>query len=144
MDTPHPVCGKKANQVGPEGWCIINYPCSPRLPNKQGVPYPTRSAIGRRCDKTNSPIVGASPGYGFHPLPGPSREWRPCPFPIMLNLGIKSFAHTLSASGLIISLNEVFGDIMVLASPPCPPVDPDDVNASWKVFNWFRSNFTWG
>ena len=28
---------------------------------------------------------------------------------------------------LIISPNEVFGDIMVLASPP--PVDPDDVNA---------------
>ena len=31
---------------------------------------------------------------------------------------------------LIISPNEVFGDIMVLASPPRPPppVDPDDVN----------------
>ena len=34
---------------------------------------------------------------------------------------------------LIISPNEVFGDIMVLASPPPPPrprppVDPDDVN----------------
>ena len=28
---------------------------------------------------------------------------------------------------LIISPNEVFGDIMVLASPR-PPVDPDDVN----------------
>ena len=30
--------------------------------------------------------------------------------------------------GFIISPNEVFGDIMVLASPPRPPVDPDDVN----------------
>ena len=30
---------------------------------------------------------------------------------------------------LIISPNKVFGDIMVLASPPPrPPVDPDDVN----------------
>ena len=28
---------------------------------------------------------------------------------------------------VIISSNEVFGDIMVLAAPP-PPVDPDDVN----------------
>ena len=34
-------------------------------------------------------------------------------------------------SYLIISPNEVFGDIMVLASPPPrprPPVDPDDAN----------------
>ena len=31
-------------------------------------------------------------------------------------------------TGLIISPNEVFGDIMVLASLPRPPVDPDDVN----------------
>ena len=33
---------------------------------------------------------------------------------------------------LVISPNEVFGDIKVLASPPCPrpPVDPDDVNHS--------------
>ena len=30
---------------------------------------------------------------------------------------------------IIISLNEVFGDIMVLASSPRPPIDPDDVNA---------------
>ena len=29
---------------------------------------------------------------------------------------------------LIISPNEVFGDIMVLASRPRLPVDPDDVN----------------
>ena len=31
---------------------------------------------------------------------------------------------------IVISPNEVFGDIMVLASPrPCPPpIDPDDVN----------------
>ena len=33
--------------------------------------------------------------------------------------------------------NEVFGDIMVLASPPPrAPVDPDDVNAlTRKIFN---------
>ena len=33
---------------------------------------------------------------------------------------------------IIISPNEVFGDIMVLASPPRPPVDPDDVNTNSK------------
>ena len=36
-----------------------------------------------------------------------------------------------STTGIIISLNEVFGDsldILVLASPPRLPVDPDDVN----------------
>ena len=37
---------------------------------------------------------------------------------------------------LFISLNKVFGDIMVLASPPRPPVDPDDVNTlTQKIFN---------
>ena len=46
----------------------------------------------------------------------------------------------------IISPNEVFGDIMVLASPPPrPPVDPDDVNALIrKIFNVSLSNFIWG
>ena len=48
--------------------------------------------------------------------------------------------------GVIISSNEVFGDIMVLASPPPPrlPVDPDDVNTLTKKiqkFNLFLSNF---
>ena len=40
---------------------------------------------------------------------------------------------------VIISPNEVFGDIMVLASPPpCLPVDPDDVNAlDSKNIIWF-------
>ena len=47
---------------------------------------------------------------------------------------------------VIISPNEVFGDIMVLASPPRPPpVDPDDVNTltqnifkpiSFKFYMW--------
>ena len=42
---------------------------------------------------------------------------------------------------MIISPNEVFGDIMVLASPR-PPVDPDDVNAlARKIFNVSLSNF---
>ena len=35
----------------------------------------------------------------------------------------------IGGNTIIISLNEVFGDIMVLASPPRPPVDHDDVNA---------------
>ena len=44
---------------------------------------------------------------------------------------------------VIISPNEVFGDIMVLASRP--PVDPDDVKAlSQKVFNRSLSNLIWG
>ena len=37
-------------------------------------------------------------------------------------------------AGLIISPNEVFGDIMVLASPPTP-VDPDDVNARLEKYS---------
>ena len=35
---------------------------------------------------------------------------------------------------VIISPNEVFGDIMVLASPP-PPVDPDDVTILLKKYS---------
>ena len=49
---------------------------------------------------------------------------------------------------LIISPNEVFGDIMVLASPPRPrphphpPVDSDDVNTlTRQLFNLSLSNF---
>ena len=47
---------------------------------------------------------------------------------------------------IFISPNEVFGDIMVLASsPPRPPVDPDNVNAlTRKIFNVSLSNFRWG
>ena len=46
---------------------------------------------------------------------------------------------------VIILLNEVFGDIMVLASPPRPPVDPDDVNTlTQKIFNLSLSNFIYG
>ena len=46
----------------------------------------------------------------------------------------------LCPSRFIISPNEVFGDIMVLASPLPPrpplPVDPDDVNTlTRKIFN---------
>ena len=46
--------------------------------------------------------------------------------------------------GIIISPNEVFGDIMVLASPPRPrpPVDPDDMNTlTRQIFNLSLSNF---
>ena len=44
---------------------------------------------------------------------------------------------------LIISPNEVFGDIMVLASPPRPPVDPDDVKNTLtrQIFSLSLSNF---
>ena len=43
---------------------------------------------------------------------------------------------------IIILPNKVFGDIMVLASLPCMPVDPDDVNAlTRKIFNGSLSNF---
>ena len=54
------------------------------------------------------------------------------------------FARTQSR--LVISPNEVFGDIMVLASPPPrPPVDPDDVNAlTRKIFNESPSKFIGG
>ena len=48
---------------------------------------------------------------------------------------------------LIISPNEVFGDIMVLASllPRPPPLDPDDVNTiTRKIFNLSLSNFIYG
>ena len=46
---------------------------------------------------------------------------------------------------VIISPNEVFGDIMVLASRPPPPIDPDDVNAlTLNLFNGSLSNFIWG
>ena len=29
----------------------------------------------------------------------------------------------------VLSPDKVFGDIMVLALPPCPPINPDDMNA---------------
>ena len=44
---------------------------------------------------------------------------------------------------LLISPNEVFGDIMVLASPP--PVDPDDVNTlNSENIQPISFNFIWG
>ena len=48
---------------------------------------------------------------------------------------------------IIILPNEVFGDIMVLASPPPspPPVDPENVNTlTPKIFNLSLSNFICG
>ena len=46
-------------------------------------------------------------------------------------------------SSTCISLNEVFGDIMVLASPRLRlPVDPDDVNSlTRKIFNGSLLNY---
>ena len=83
-DTPHPACRKRQHGA----WRVLRYKWSLGL------------------DKTNSPVVGGAPGFGFHPLPGPSRKWRPCPFPslqfqIMAKLEIKFLAHTPGASGLI-------------------------------------------
>ena len=58
----------------------------------------------------------------------------------------------VTCSVIIISPNKVFGDIMVLASPPRPPppVDPDDVNTltqniqpiSFKFYIWVDT--PWG
>ena len=49
---------------------------------------------------------------------------------------------------IIISPNEVLGDIMILASmpppppPPCPPEDPDNINAlTQKIFYRYLSIF---
>ena len=43
---------------------------------------------------------------------------------------------------LVLSPNEVFGHIMVLASRPLPPVDPDDVDIlSQKVFKQISFKF---
>ena len=57
----------------------------------------------------------------------------------------KNNLKNVSYSQIIISTNEVFGDIMVLASPPRrphPPVDPDDVNTlTRQIFNPSLSNF---
>ena len=50
----------------------------------------------------------------------------------------------MPSESIIISPNEVFSDIMVLASPPSPrpPVDPDDVNTlTRKIFNGSLSKF---
>ena len=47
---------------------------------------------------------------------------------------------TLLMCIIIISPNEVFGDIMVLASRP--PLDPEDVNTlAQQIFNLSLSNF---
>ena len=43
---------------------------------------------------------------------------------------------------LIISPNEVFGDIMVLATPR-PPVDPDDVNTLNSKNVWHLFQILW-
>ena len=59
------------------------------------------------------------------------------------------YAHNIIAMSvfmqefmIFISPNEVFGDIMVLASPPRPPVDPDNVNTlTRQIFNLSLSNF---
>ena len=53
--------------------------------------------------------------------------------------------HDVDVHLLFISPNEVFCDIMVLASPPRPPVDPDNVNTlTKKIYNLSLSNFISG
>ena len=50
--------------------------------------------------------------------------------PVYFTFSPENYASFAQSWTVIISPNEVFGDIMVLASPPPrPPVDPDDVNA---------------
>ena len=65
---------------------------------------------------------------------------------LMVNLFILIHAvHLKSAVPIIISPNEVFCDIMVLAlprpPPPHPPIDPDNVSTlTEKIFNGSLSN----
>ena len=50
--------------------------------------------------------------------------------------------HYKAEAMLIISPNEVFGDIMVLASLPRPPIDPDDINAlNSRNIQWISFKF---
>ena len=61
---------------------------------------------------------------------------------MVLMITLTPEVRKVSLIKLIISQNEVFGDIMVLASPPRPPVDPDDVNPlTRQIFNLSLSNF---
>ena len=54
------------------------------------------------------------------------------------SLSIAVLAISDQYATLIISQNEVFGDIMVLASPPPrPPVDPDDANTQPISFKFY-------
>ena len=58
IDTPHDL-------VGPGGWSVINNPHTQQNGSTwTGIAYNQQS-----CGRCVS-------GYGFHPLPGPSREWR--------------------------------------------------------------------
>ena len=54
---------------------------------------------------------------------------------ICLNLSISS----VNMVKFIISPNKVFGDIMVSASPPRPPVDLDDINVDPDDVNALNS-----
>ena len=64
----------------------------------------------------------------------------PIPGSAVLNNGM-SIMFNWPHFDVIISPNEVFGDIMVLASPR-PPVDPDDANTlTRQIFNLSLSNF---
>ena len=64
-----------------------------------------------------------------------SQEWKIC-----MSHDFTCILCQTSQLLVIISPNEVFGDIMVLASPPrpCPPVDPDDMTTLNLILseNW--------
>ena len=61
---------------------------------------------------------------------------------VHMNYTKYSLPNPILVMWIIISPNEVFGDIIVLASPPRPPVDPDDVNAlTRKIFNESLLNY---
>ena len=68
--------------------------------------------------------------------------WKYCKVPLHF-LEKQFFLISLFYAIFNIKKNEVFGDIMVLASPrPRPPVDPDDVNTlTRKIFNGSLSKF---
>ena len=57
--------------------------------------------LGLGSPTNNSPMVGDAPGYGFHPLPGPSMTMPVSESAVPNNdkLGMKSFACTPGTLG---------------------------------------------
>ena len=60
--------------MGPGEWSVLNDPLPPWYKGGGGGGV---RVLNLDCglDTTNSPVVGGAPGYGFHPLPVPYREW---------------------------------------------------------------------
>ena len=112
-------------------------PWVPGWTGQDGSPAPT---LGTGVDRTGW-VPGPHPGYRG----GPDRMG-PRPPPWVPGWTGQDGSPSPTMGTIIISLNEVFGDIMVLASPPPrPPVDPDKVNTlTQKIFNASLSNLIWG